>query len=231
MNTKTWTIVGVIAALALCALCIGALALGGLFAAGVFTYRDVVRSPVGSRVESTVEEQNSFEVQTPAFLEITNNFGATDIQASETLSGTFQVTMVKTGYGNDIVEAGANLENLQISTEESENRVMIQVEEPRTQGGTRSAKVDFRILVPAQTTVTVDSSTGQISLVGTGGKAVLHSEFGEVRVTDFAGGLSVNTGSGAIRVMRVGLLSSGNGDVSLMTQFGQVTLDNIQTGR
>lgn len=231
MNTRNWTIIGVIAVLALCALCIGALALGGLFAAGVFTYRDVVRSPVGPRVESTIEEQKSFEVQTPAFLEITNNFGTTDIRASETLSGTFQVTMVKTGYGDDIAQADANLETLQVDTEESENRVIIQVEEPRIQSGTRSAKVDLRVRVPAETTVSVDSSTGQISLSGTSGKAVLHSEFGEVGVSDFSGGLSVNTGSGAIRVTQVGLLPSGNGDISLTTQFGQIRLENIQTGR
>lgn len=231
MNARTWTIIGVITVLTICVLCIGAIVLGAFFVLTGTTITQVGRMPITPNVEVQVEEQATYEVVTPAMLEVTNPFGATVVNASDTLVETIQVSMTKTGHGVDTADAEASLEALQINVEENQNRVVLQVEEPVNEQAPRSASVDFRIMVPSQTTVVVDSHAGRITLSGTSGKADLHTEFGEVSVTDFAGGLAVRTGSGRINVRRVGPLPGGDGEVSLTTSFGEVSLEDARTGR
>ena len=231
MNSRTWTVIGVIAVLALCALCLGALILGAYAVASGFYITNVIRSPSEANVEVSEEEQLSFEVEVPATLEITNQFGEIEVQAAPENTGTIEVTIAKSAFGVDQAQAEERLAELQVDVEESPNRVALRVTEPGFDRGSRPGNVDFTVAVPRQTTVVIDSNTGRITLTGTSGKADLHSDFGEIRVNDFTGGLSARTGSSSIIVRRVDLLPDGNGDVTLTASFGEITLEDTNTGQ
>lgn len=230
MNSRTWTIIGVIGVLAVCALCVGVLLLGAFFVGGGLFITNTVRSPVEANVEVSVEEQSTYEVEAPATLEITNQFGQIEVQAAEEETDTIQVKLTKTAYGVDQAEADRRLAELQVEVEETSNRVSLQVRDPSTERFFRQGSVDFTVTVPEETTVVLDSGSGRITLEGTSGKADLNTDFGEVRVNDFNGGLAVRTGSGQITVRRIDLLPDGNGDISLTTNFGEITLEDANTG-
>ncbi len=231
MNRRTWAIIGVIAVLTVCVLCIGVISFGAFLAGGGLYLTNAIRSPVEANVEVSVEEQSAYTVETPAMLEITNQFGQIEVKAAQGKTDTIQVTLTKTAYGIDQAEADQRLDGLQVDVEESANRVSFRVGEPSNDRFPRQSNVDFVVSVPQDTTVVLESGSGRITLAGTSGKADLHTNFGEVRVNDFKGGLSVRTGSGQISVRRIELLPDGNGDVSLTTNFGEVTLEDANTGQ
>lgn len=231
MNRRTWAVIGVIAVLAVCVLCIGVISFGAFLAGGGLYLTNAIRSPVEANVEVSVEEQSSYTVETPAMLEITNQFGQIEVKAAQEETDAIQVRLTKTGYGVDQSEAEQRLVALQVDVEESANRVALRVAEPSNDRFLRQGSVDFVVTVPQDTTVVLESGSGRITLAGTSGKADLHTNFGEVRVNDFKGGLSVRTGSGQIIVRRIELLPDGNGDISLTTNFGEVTLEDANTGQ
>ncbi|MFN2196487.1 MAG: DUF4097 family beta strand repeat-containing protein [Anaerolineales bacterium] len=232
MSRNTWIAIIAIAVIGVCALCVGAVLLAGM-AYNVFNISTVNSGPFARpapNVTASAEEQQTFEVVAPATLQLSNRFGRVDVRAAENLQGTLQVNMVKNGYGRTQQEAEAALNQLQVEASQTGSVVSLAVSGQDNRGDWQGGSVEFTIEVPVDTTVVIDSGAGSISLTGTQGKADLQTDFGEVRVTDFNGGLVVRTASGAVDVRRIGLLPTGEGDINLRSNFGAISLEDAVTG-
>jgi DUF4097 and DUF4098 domain-containing protein YvlB len=231
MRTK-W-IVAIILGLALLALC-AAIATIGIFTLNAFSIRRVSLGPINiaqpANISARTTEEKSFTVQAPATLVLNNAMGDIDVKAVEG-SHQIQVTAQKTAWGVDQNAADTALQNLKVTMEQQDNQVTIKVEDqPVTQVNiNRADSVDFTILVPSQTTTDLTTRFGKIGLNGTQGKAALQADFGDVQVTDFSGGLSVESRNGTVSAERIHLLESGFGDVSLNSSFGKVSLSDAET--
>jgi DUF4097 and DUF4098 domain-containing protein YvlB len=231
MRTK-W-IVAIILGLALLALCAG-IAIIGIFTLNAFSTSRVSLGPVNiaqpANVSASATEEKTFIVQAPATLVLNNTMGDIEVKAVQD-SQQIQVTAQKTTWGVDQNAADTALQNLNVSIEQQDNQVTIKVEgQPATQViNNRTDRVDFTILVPSQTTTDLTTRFGKISLSGTQGKAALQADFGDVQVTDFSGGLSVESRNGNLSAERIHLLESGFGDVTLHSSFGKVSLSDVET--
>lgn len=235
MSRNTWIAIIAVAVIGVCALCVGAVLLAGM----AFNVFNISSGPIfeggrfnlsGPNVTASAEEQQTFEVSSPATLDLRNRFGSIEVRAVEGLEGRLQVNMVKNGYGRSQQEAEAALDQLQVDVSQSGSVISLAVRGPDNLADLQGSSVDFTVEVPVETSVVIDSAAGSITLTGTQGKADLQTDFGEVRVTDFNGGLAVRTASGALTVRRVGLLPSGEGDINLRSNFGAVSLEDAVTG-
>jgi len=86
-------------------------------------------------------------------------------------------------------------------------------------GSTGSLHFDVRI--PAQTTLTVDTSGGRISVSGMSSGADLATSGGSVRVGNLAGNLEAKTSGGSIEVRNLA------GDLSASTSGGSIDLEDV----
>lgn len=221
-------VIAVIVALAICVFCAG-VAIVGWFVFGVSTVQTIsLNGPFDANVTATAIEQQSFDVTGQVTFDLTNQFGDIEIRAGESGSNIVSVEMEKIGYGRNQTEAEAALNALKVSSQQEDNRIILRVETPVR--GESGGAVNFTVTVPPETTTLVHSASGRISLRGTTGKADLSTDFGQLEVADFNGGLSARTRSGKIAVRRIGTLSSGEGDVSLISDFGEISLEDISTG-
>jgi DUF4097 and DUF4098 domain-containing protein YvlB len=231
MRTK-W-IIAIILGLALLALCAG-IATIGIFTLNTFSTSRVSLGPINlaqpANVSASATEEKAFTVQAPATLVLNNSMGDINVKAVAG-SPQIQVTAQKTAWGIDQNAAETALANLKVTMAQQNNQVTIKVEgQPETQVNINHAdSVDFTILVPTQTTTDLTTRFGKIDLNGTQGKAALRADFGDVQVTDFSGGLSVESRNGTVSAERIHLLESGLGDVTLNSSFGNVSLSDAET--
>lgn len=230
MSNRNWIIILVIALAGLCALCIGAVLIGALFYFPIQgqTFSQVISGSGDFNVTASSEEIQTFDTP-PAILEVINRFGEVSITAVDDISEV-QVRMTKEGYGRTQEEAEQALNQIQVAADQTVDRLRLEVTSSDRQENRVDKSVSFDIQVPVETTVLVDSQTGAIRLSGTRGKADLNSEFGQIEITDFAGGLAARTASGAITARRIAPLDSGEGDISLSSDFGAVQLEDARSG-
>lgn len=231
MSNRNWIAIVLVVIAGLCALCVGAALIGGLLFTNVRTWdvSSIFDGPTEPNVVATAEESQTFEIGTPATLEVVNRFGDVNITAVEGTTD-IQVLMTKNGYGNNQQEAELALSQIEVAVEQTGDQLRLEVTSSDRLENRIDKSVAFDIQVPVETTVVVDSQTGAISLAGTQGKADLDTDFGALEVTDFAGGLAVRTASGSIAVRRVTLLDSGDGDITLISDFGAIRLEDARSG-
>lgn len=231
MSNRNLIIILAIIFAGLCALCVGAVLLGALFFVPIQgnTFSEIISGEGDLSVSASAEEVQTFPVDPPATLEVINRFGDINITAMEDLQE-IQVSMTKSGYGSTQAEAEQALSQIQVEIDQTGDRLRLEVSSSDRRENRVDKTVSFDIQVPAETTVLADSQTGVIRLSGTQGKADLDTQFGMLEVTDFAGGLAAHTASGSIIVRRIGLLESGEGDISLSSDFGAIRLEDAVSG-
>lgn len=223
---KRWIIPIIVVALLVVCAGLGAVA---FFAANL--YLAPVTSQIigqGANISATATEQSSFDVTGPATLDLDSPFGDITITGGEGRS--INVTAEKTAWGMTQEQAEERLNNLTIESQQEGSQVRLEVKNPSRPGEQNIAgSVDFTIQVPAETTLIVHTSSGDIAVSGTQGKADLDTSFGNVEVTNFRGGLAVRSNSGELTVRDIQLLESGDGDVTLRSEFGSITLEDVRT--
>jgi len=107
-------------------------------------------------------------------------------------------------------------------------RVRVKVEPGPSRNHT-IGQVAFTITVPEETSVEIDTNSGDITLTGIEGEANLTTRFGSVEISDVQGGpLTVNTGSGRIQASNI---QTGSLDITLETDFGELNLENAAGGQ
>jgi putative adhesin len=105
----------------------------------------------------------------------------------------------------------------------------------------RDISVDYEITVPADTTISTHSGSGDQIIEGTHGNAELQSGSGNIKLARLTGEIRLQTGSGDVRAREISgpvrggagsgnieLEESGSGDVDLHTGSGNITARGIQ---
>ncbi|MDY7075560.1 MAG: DUF4097 family beta strand repeat-containing protein [Chloroflexota bacterium] len=178
-------------------------------------------------------------------------FYITDTNVKDTLQETFVVDgpavldleadlgdVTVTGSDGDEVEVVANL-NLWGANEEDARR---QVDVQMTQTGNRitvrvvrpetiyigivnitGSRADFEIRVPFETSLQLETDSGDLAVGDVTGAMELETSFGNIQIEDVSGAVSARSSSGDITL--VGL--SDGGDLEAETDFGKMILRNI----
>jgi DUF4097 and DUF4098 domain-containing protein YvlB len=183
-----------------------------------------------ANVSAQVTETRSFEVSGPASLEINSAAGSITVTAAEVEN--IEVDVTRTAWAANKADAQAAAEALAVTFNQSGDQVDIRYEMSEkinligNQGGTDS--VDFTVRVPAETSVTLQTSFGKVSLTGTTGDAELSGSFGDLTATDVTGALIMK---GAQSVLIVNGVNSGSSSVTLDTAFGEVQVSGLAGGQ
>ncbi len=218
MRYRGWVIGGLIAALVLtCGLSLVVIAgtvagLGARFGGGV-----------NRQASATATEAKDFTVGSPASLEVDNASGEIRITVGD--SDQIEVTAATTAWGPDQAQADAELADVEVIMTQQGDTVHLEARRRSTVGvDLRTFEVMFTIQVPAHTRVDATSGSGAVSLTGTIGPAVLHSDFGDVTAEDVSGGLSLTSSSGNLTATGI---HADDADVELDTDFGSITLNDV----
>ncbi len=175
-------------------------------------------------VSAEADEEWQFSADGPTDLVVESSAGDINVAGGDT--DQIIVLAHKTAWHSTQDKAQAELDELNITVTQVGNKITVRYQkEPKVvfAGSIRSDTVDFTITVPADTSVTVTTSSGDVSLSGTAGAADLQSEFGDITTSNVAGALKVDSNSGEITALDI---SAGNGDIDLHTEFGDASLEN-----
>ena len=178
-------------------------------------------------VSAKATEQKTITISDPASLSVTTDFG--DIQVTGGgRDGQISVTAEKTAWGRNDAEAQAALKNLTVVYDQSGSSLAISVRQPAEvnalQMNSNGGSVNFIIVVPTQTAVTLKSSSGALSLSGTSGAADLRTDFGELNLSDVAAKIFAKSSNGALNISNIG---DGH-KIELSSEFGSITLNGAQ---
>ncbi|MFN2290505.1 MAG: hypothetical protein ACK2UC_04860 [Anaerolineae bacterium] len=204
-NRNTWIIVIGVLLIACC--CIVALTAGAVaWLADRYTGSWEAPLDMGSLQRERVEER--FEVGAAPDLEITNFAGAITIRTGE--EGTISVVATKRASSR------SRLDRIDVDMRASGSGVTITTRR-LFDGG--NAYVELEIVVPANSSVSVDTGAGEVDLRGVAGSIDIHSGAGQVDVRDASGRVQVDLGAGQILYE-----GTPQGDCRFQTGVGEVVL-------
>lgn len=207
---------------------------GAIVFTAFFAFREMhsiyFNFPITQRLDYEAKEQETqqFEVGGPANLIVDNPFG--QVRVERGTEPVIHVLAEKTARGSSQAAADDALASLQVIMEQTGDSVRVRVKiEPVTNRSNMIGQVAFTITVPEETSVDLDTNTGDIILTGIEGKADLSSRFGIVEISDIQGGpLTVSTGNGRIQARNI---QAGSRDITLESDFGEVNLENSTGGQ
>jgi DUF4097 and DUF4098 domain-containing protein YvlB len=171
-------------------------------------------------IEETVEK--TFAVDGPAVLDLDADFGDVTVMGGDT--GEIAVTAWLRLWGSSEEDARQQVD---VQMTQEGNRVIIRVERPERIYAfvinSRSSHVDFEIRVPAETSLQLTTSSGDLAVRDVVGAAELETSFGGIEVERMDGPVSALSSSGDIRL--TGL--SNAGDLEVETEFGSLELQDV----
>lgn len=183
----------------------------------------------GVRVPTTsaqTTEEKTLTVNGPVDLSVQNDMGNISVQAGP--DGQVHVLSDKTAWGIDDADAQSALKNLKVVIVQKGNNVSISVQQPSEVDvlhvGPGAGSVKFTITVPTETTATLRSSNGNVSLDGTTGTADLRSDFGTITATGVTGTLLAKSSNGDVTARSI----TSGGPITLSSDFGNVKLDTAK---
>ncbi|MHB0857611.1 MAG: DUF4097 family beta strand repeat-containing protein [Anaerolineae bacterium] len=182
---NTWLVV-VLAALALLLLCACVTALVLALAAPA-AFRSVslpgVGNVLGGRVEVAEEIERSFEVTTPATLEVSSEVGAILIEGGEGEQVTVRAEV--RGYGNTTQQAQQAADGVTVTIEQASEGT-VRVESTMPSGiimRLRSPNVTLTITVPRETHLVVRNAVGNVDIRNVSGRLDVTTDVGEIEVS------------------------------------------------
>lgn len=176
--------------------------------------------------EAQVVEEKNLTVSGPVTLTLNNDFG--DISVITGTTTQVQIKTEKTAWGANEEDAQKRLEELKVIVEQNGNSINISVQQLeqkdvlnfRPNGG----RVTFTVTVPEETSVTLDSVNGELTLSGMKGDLDVQSDFGSITISGVSGTVTARTTNGAI----VGENISSDSNIALASEFGGISLDSSQ---
>ncbi len=196
-------------------------------------------------VQAKATEEKNLTVSGPASLTVENSFG--NISVKDGADGQVAIKAEKSVWGSTEADAQAALKDLKVVIEQDGNDIHISVQQPTDVDvlhiGPGGGSVKFTISVPKETTATLHSANGDVSLDGTTGSADVQSNFGNVTVTNVSGDVlgKSNNGSVTARNLLEGqkltfssdfgsiTVNGANGsDVSASSANGQISVTDVQ---
>lgn len=179
-----------------------------------------------SQVSATTEEAKTLKIDAKKTLTLIVADAAGDVTVTGADVDKVEVKVVKTAYDNTQAGADQELKNIKYSIEQTGNTIYLKYEVLTSLNfGDRISTVDFIVTVPDETRVSVDT-TGDVTVTGIKGDADLNTGFGDLRVENLDGALSVDTSNGDIHAVSV---DTGGKDVSVNSSFGDITLEQIKS--
>ena len=131
----------------------------------------------------------------------------------------------------DVVAAVSHGANVEYSAAQSKDTVTVRAKTRSPLLG--SPRTDMAITVPPETSVTIHSGNGLVSVKGLRAAATIVTGNGPVGLTDVEGSIGVTTGNGRI-VVEGGVgsfdLTSGNGDIVFQGVLSPGTESNFDSG-
>lgn len=177
-----------------------------------------------NRISAKATEEKTLNVSGPTSLKVANSFGNITVE-----TGTDDKVVVKaekTAWGSTDADAQAGLKDLKVVITQDGNNISISVEQPAVIDalhiGPGIGSVKFTISVPQETTATLHSSNGDVSLEGTTGSADVQSDFGDVTITDVNGEVLGKSNNGKITARE--LVSEAK--ITLSSDFGSIKLED-----
>jgi DUF4097 and DUF4098 domain-containing protein YvlB len=226
---KKWTIVGILV-ISLLGICLGSVV-------AALPVIDQVRSGkiqwsvfTGQNIGSDAVEEQRAAVDGPADLKVNTPFGKVDV-AAKADSKEIVISAHKYAWGGTRQAADDLLQKIKVVVKQIGNTVDVHVDQPVEIDlfhiGPAGISVDFTISVPTDCSVDASSSSGDISLIGTTGDAVLHSNFGKVTAGKIQGGVKAGTSSGDVAVTDI---AAAEKSVEATSSFGEILVQNVKGG-
>jgi DUF4097 and DUF4098 domain-containing protein YvlB len=175
---------------------------------------------VSARAEAHDEWRRSYPVTAGASFEIRNTNGRIRVEAG----GKDAIEVVATRRVKAPTEAQAKATLAEFEIDETKSGSHIKLESRNTAFSfmvNRSKSVDYTVRAPSWVNITLDSTNGEIEVVGVGGMLRAESTNGDIRATSLEGGANVETTNGNVhldfaRLAEGGLKSSTtNGDITV----------------
>jgi DUF4097 and DUF4098 domain-containing protein YvlB len=224
---KKWSIVAILG-ISLAAICLGSVIafvpVAGQIFSGGFQWNLLSTRNISA---DSVEELRA-AVDGPADLKINTPFGKVDVAAEEG-SREIVISAHKYAWGVNKKAAEELLGKVKVILKQDGNSIIVSVDQPVEVDifhiGPAGISVDFTVRVPVDCAVNASSSSGDISLEGTTGDAILHSSFGKVTAGKIRGAVTATTSSGDVVVRDA---AAGDGSIEATSSFGEVLVQNVQ---
>jgi hypothetical protein len=181
-------------------------------------------SPFDTRnIASEVEESKTLEVDTtkPLVLKVVDAAGEVTVTGAEVEA--VEVRVVKTAYDSTQARADEEVKSIKYSIQQTGNTITLTYQLPKSMNFSNNVNtVDFIVTVPNKTKVDVDTSLGDVSVEDIEGAVVVQNDFGEARVFNITGTVSVSSNGGTVTGTSI---KAGTGDIELRSEFGSLTLE------
>jgi DUF4097 and DUF4098 domain-containing protein YvlB len=216
MMKRKWWIVGILVAfeLLVCAAIVWTTWAGRTTFEGVrFFY------VADTHVEETVEK--TFAVDGPAVVDAETDFGDVTVTGGE--GDEVEVIARLNLWGADEEDARRQVD---VQMTQEGNRITVRVVHPEriyVAAFSKGSQVDFEIRVPADASLRLVTSSGDLTVSAVAGTVELDTSFGDIEVKEVNGPVSAESSSGDVSV--IGLKDGG--DVEVETDFGKLALRDI----
>ena len=203
----------------------------GIGAVAFFSIRGNGGDFFTGRVQSSATEEESktlkVDAKSPVTLNVNDDAGSVTVIGADVDS--VQVKAVKTAHATTQARADEEVKAIKYSIEQTGNTVTLTYQVPHATTNLPNVNVfdlnvdtiDFIITVPNETVVDIESSFGDVKVSDIKGDVTIANNFGEVTVGNIEGSLSVDNDNGAVQA---GGIEAGVGDINIHTGFGKVTL-------
>jgi DUF4097 and DUF4098 domain-containing protein YvlB len=175
---------------------------------------------VSARAEAQDEWRRSYPVTAGASFEIRNTNGRIRVQAGG--KDTIDVIAIRRVKAPTEAQAKATLADFEIEEKKTGSHIRL---ESRNQAFSfmvnRSKQVDYTVTAPSWVNLRLDSTNGEIEVVGAGGQLHAESTNGDIKATALEGAATVETTNGDVHLEFVKLAEGGlrssttNGDITV----------------
>jgi len=211
---------GLVLGLGLLALTGAALLLGGCEEKDVADFFGAA-----SNVTATTTEIRDLVIEEPLEVFVASSNGAVSIVGRDDVQ-TVSLTIRRRSRGETLEEARDRVDRIRVRVEQNGPRLDVAYRSgEQDEDVRRFSGVDFDVIVPMQTQVSVDTSNGRIDLFAVAGRQTLDTSNGEISVRSGRGTLDANTSNGRITVVdHVGEVraDTSNGDIRIDRATGFV---------
>lgn len=203
-NRTLWIILAIVVVVLCCA------AVAAALLAGVFAYRSTDFG--GGRTLERIEQ--SFDVGPTPLLVVNSFAGNVTVRSHD--QNSIQVTATKRARGQSA------LARIQVQIQPTDQGVEIKTDP--ASATLSNTSVEFDILVPAGTSVDIETGAGQVEVHGLTGTERVQTGAGEIILRDAVGEVDAHTGAGTVD------LSGGTGRVRLDTGAGSIVFRGAPQG-
>ncbi len=197
----------------LVALIAAALALGGC------EEEDVAEFLGGANVTATRTEVRELSIERPLSLTVVSSNGAVSVVGREDVQ-TASVTVRRRSRGDTLEAAEDRLDRIRVVVEQDGVQLTLAYRTADQNDDVRRySGVDFDVVVPAATQVSVNTSNGRIDLLKVDGVQTLDTSNGEISIRSGSGTLAAGTSNGRVTVVEF------VGDIRVNTSNGDVWID------